>query len=649
MERYNNFRWMPNLAHYHRLLDGDDIPTGREQGVVPLCSVPYSPYNINHLPDEVLARIFGYLRPIEDRLPSLALVCHKWRHILLTSGFLWRSLHIDPSQYSYGHFSLVCCIFRLYGYHVQKLTWREHSLVYESVFSLIARLRNLKYLRLPILWTRAVVESLQTLTNLEHVQINGGYALSDTDLERIGMYFPRLREVSINACWSISSQGVERFIDSLRNLETIKLKINSGLPLNDVRSERAMREGGRIVTSLTEHGYSKLIGVLCLHFVPVEMDQLWDSVNRMSNLKKLSISNCEHLHGIRLVSKSLQKLYLFNLWNVLFISVDGKDLRYINIDDGLETMEHLELYTPKLRRARINGSNVMKTISIKSNKLSFLELSNCEELDMRSLRETLKSNPSILCLKIGCLSQDSLLLDELIIPSLHELCLLSDFACEAIHIRSPTLRLFHTEAENDIITLNHIYITANHICKIALVGMPALKTMTIQCVSVDSIELNLCSDEQIILDSCVIHAMGAIGFLRLFDCKLNLLSVSTPVAETVVLYRCQMTNYVLQMALNGCHNISHLNLEKCKSITQVSVDAPPMMFLNMFGCREVHRLDLDCPQLLALNLGQCPNVRLFLKGVEQDLSTCCDHPKIVSPTASIRWSHHFPPLHICGL
>lgn len=329
--------------------------------------------------------------------------------------------------------------------------------------------------------------------------------------------------------------------------------------------------------------------------------------------------------------------------------MDGKDLRYINIDDGLETMEHLELYTPKLRRARINGSNVMKTISIKSNKLSFLELSNCEELDMRSLRETLKSNPSILCLKIGCLSQDSLLLDELIIPSLHELCLLSDFACEAIHIRSPTLRLFHTEAENDIITLNHIYITANHICKIALVGMPALKTMTIQCVSVDSIELNLCSDEQIILDSCVIHAMGAIGFLRLFDCKLNLLSVSTPVAETVVLYRCQMTNYVLQMALNGCHNISHLNLEKCKSITQVSVDAPPMMFLNMFGCREVHRLDLDCPQLLALNLGQCPNVRLFLKGVEQDLTKCCDHPKIVSPTASIRWSHHFPPLHICGL
>jgi hypothetical protein len=51
--------------------------------------------------------------------------------------------------------------------------------------------------------------------------------------------------------------------------------------------------------------------------------------------------------------------------------------------------------------------------------------------------------------------------------------------------------------------------------------MPALKTLAIQCVSVDSIELNLCSDDQLVLDSCVIQALGSIGFLRLFDCKVR--------------------------------------------------------------------------------------------------------------------------------
>lgn len=311
-------------------------------------------------------------------------------------------------------------------------------------------------------------------------------------------------------------------------------------------------------------------------------------------------------------------------------------------------MEHLEFEAPKLRRIFIDGSSILRTIGIKSKRLVYFELSNCEAIDMRTLRETLRNNQNIVSLKLGCISQDSLTLDEHTIPSLQELCLLGDFSCESLHIRSPTLRLLHTEAENDIVTLNHVYITANHICKVALVGMPALKTMTIQCVSVDSIQLNLCSDDQLTLESCVIHALGSIGFLRLFDCKVNLLSVSTPMAKTVVLYRCQMSDYVLQMALTGCPNISHLNLEKCRDIRNIQVNAQPLKYLNLFGCNDIYRLDLDCPELLAVNLGHCPNVRLFIRGVEQDITRFCDEPRIVLPTEAIRWSHDYPPqVYLC--
>lgn len=335
---------------------------------------------------------------------------------------------------------------------------------------------------------------------------------------------------------------------------------------------------------------------------------------------------------------------MFNLWGVADVAIQSSSLRNVTIEHGLESMEKVEINAKNLRRAIIDGNNSLRILSLKSEKMSYLELSNCEDIDMRTFRETLRRNTSIACLRLGCISQDSLTFDEYIVPSLQEFCLLSDFSCETIHIRSPTLRLLHVESENDIVTLNHMYITANHLCKVALVGMPALKTLTIQCVSVDAIEMNLCSDDQLHLESCVIHAMNAIGFLRLFDCKVNLLSVSTPLAKTVVLYRCQMSDYVLQMALTGCPNISYLNLEKCREISKVAIHAPPMKFLNMFGCTDISRLDLNnCPQLLAVNLGQCPNIRLFIRGMEQNFSAICTSLRIVQPCDTVRWSHDFPP------
>jgi hypothetical protein len=71
-----------------------------------------------------------------------------------------------------------------------------------------------------------------------------------------------------------------------------------------------------------------------------------------------------------------------------------------------------------------------------------------------------------------------------------------------------------------------------------------------------------------------------------------------------------MTDYTLKMVLAGCANIVHLNLEKCRRVSNVTIQAPPMKFLNMYGCNDIHRLNLNnCHQLIAVNLGQCPNVR----------------------------------------
>ncbi|CAH1790941.1 unnamed protein product [Owenia fusiformis] len=600
------------------------------------------------LPDEILVRIFRYLEPILDQVPQLALVCKRWRNVLKTSGSIWRNIHVDPTNYEYWHFSMLFCIFRVYGTHIQKLTWKDNALVYESVFALIPKLTSLKCLRLPISWNRVVVESLLPLSNLEDVQINGGYAITDAELQLIAQHFPNIKSISLNACWSVTAYGVVGLFDSLTGLEDVKLKINSGLPLNDLRSEDAMMQGAFVVQSVSDSIHASMVTVLCLHFVSIEMDELWHTISSLTRLKKLSLSNCENLHGIRLVTGSLHKIYLYNLWNVLFVSINAPNLRLATLDQGLESMEHLEMFTPKLRRLQVDGCDALRTINVRSTKLVLLHIDNCSELDMRSFRETLQYNESIVSLKIGRLPIDDLYLNEQTCPNIQELCLLSSFSASVLHLRSPTLRLLHTTSDNDIESLSYIYILANHICKVSLVCIPTMRSITIQCVSIDSVELNLCSDTQMVLEAVVIQAFGSIGFLRLFDCDVKLLSVTSPLVKTLVLYRCVISDYTLSMMLKGCANIYHLCLEKCQNFNEMAVALPHLKYLNLYDCYGLQRLDIDCPALDALNVGHCPVTKIYVKGHEMlphELDSCVygRSVRLVYPKQSIRWSHDFPP------
>ena len=117
-------------------------------------------------------------------------------------------------------------------------------------------------------------------------------------------------------------------------------------------------------------------------------------------------------------------------------------------------------------------------------------------------------------------------------------------------------------------------------------------------------------------------------------------------ARTIVLYQCHMTDYVLKMALTGCSNIAHLNLEKCTSLTQVNIkgEGQIMKYLNLFGCRDLLLVDLHCPELIGLNLGHCPKVAsLLINGIEHNLRQKSKDLDLVLPKSSTRWSHDYPP------
>ena len=132
-------------------------------------------------------------------------------------------------------------------------------------------------------------------------------------------------------------------------------------------------------------------------------------------------------------------------------------------------------------------------------------------------------------------------------------------------------------------------------------------------------------------------------FYSTFQCHVNLLSVSTPMARTLALYRCNMSDYVLRMALTGCVNIDYLSVERCRQLSHLDVTDQPMKYLNLFGCSEIHRVQVESENLIGVNLGHCPKVRLFIDSYEEDLIEPKSNFDLVLPHQSMRWSHDYPP------
>lgn len=355
----------------------------------------------------------------------------------------------------------------------------------------------------------------------------------------------------------------------------------------------------------------------------------------------------QRLQGIRFTSVSLQKVYLFNLWSVLFVSISAPVLRHLQVDSGLESCDHLEVFAGKLRSLQIDGSGVLRTLTVRSGRMHHLELRYCQDLDPRSLQTVLLDNPLLGELRLGAIANDELILDHVACPSLETLSILEDFQCGGLLVRCPNLRVVQTADEIEILSLQQIIIVADHLVRVCVFGLQALRSLLIQCDSVQHVEMKMCGDESVCLRSYVIQATRSIGLLRFLDCSVGALILSAPRVHTVVLYRSQIADYALQMALNGCPNIVHLSVEKCDTINQVCVPAAAtqLRYLNLFGCHGLRRVAIDCMGILAVNLGQCPKVRLFVRAIEYDLSLhpVCKYPKVVLPHQSLRWSHDHKP------
>ena len=54
--------------------------------------------------------------------------------------------------------------------------------------------------------------------------------------------------------------------------------------------------------------------------------------------------------------------------NILFL-IKAPILRLLRVDHGMESLEHLEVTSPRLNRLHVDGSNTLKTIHVRSKRL----------------------------------------------------------------------------------------------------------------------------------------------------------------------------------------------------------------------------------------------------------------------------------------
>ncbi|XP_033102776.1 F-box/LRR-repeat protein 15-like [Anneissia japonica] len=605
--------------------------------------------SMNHflnLPDELCARIFQYLHPIKDRLPRLALVCSKWQKILAFTPSLWRRLHIRSGMNLMWYNAIIVRIFLTYGHFVEELSWTTGLKVYEDAFESLPLLTNLKHLKLPIVWNKSVVETVSGLENLEVIYINGGFELTDDDILLLARSCPKLKKVAVNSCWRISAKSVQEFLELCKNLENFKLKVNVGLPLQDYRSDTAMLQGEMLIRSLATSARAETISSLNVNFVSVEMNELWSVVTNLTRLRKLVVSNCETLHGIRLRSASLKSITLYNLWSVLFVSVCAPNLNKMRVENGLESSEHVEVFAANLNSFYIDGSGVVRTLTILSKTLLKFCICNCAAIDRRSLFRCLADNPSLKKLTIGDVGHEDICLDSVHFQSLKNLVLMEDFACRSLNVRCKSLRTLYLAEEAELPSLNRILLVADHLQQISLTSIPFLHNLTIQCQELENLEVNICNDNRLVLDSLVVQATRRIGVLRLFDCRIGAVIVSTPAVGSIVFYRCHVTDYALQMTLGSCCNLQHFSLEKSYGFDQVIIpESTTLNYLNLYGCKNTRKVIIDYHALRGINLSMCKDANLRIQGKRINL-----HPEhfpqetsIILPDRPLRWTHDAIP------
>ncbi|KAG6675169.1 hypothetical protein I3843_15G083200 [Carya illinoinensis] len=177
--------------------------------------------------------------------------------------------------------------------------------------------------------------------------------------------------------------------------------------------------------------------------------------------------------------------------------------------------------------------------------------------------------------------------------------------------------------------VHRINITSNSLQKLALQKQESLTTLTLQCQTLQEVDLTDCESltnsicevfsdgggcpmlKSLVLDNC--ESLTAVRF-----CSASLFSLSLVGCRAITALELTCP-YLEQVCLDGCDHLERasfcpvglqsLNLGICPKLNVLSIEAPHMVLLELKGCGVLSDASINCPLLTSLDASFCSQLK----------------------------------------
>lgn len=627
------------------------------------------------LPNELLSHILSFLHPIYDNLARLSLVCKRWKEIVEETPSLWKCIHFTRAyplcvteNARYRHV-LRHCLQRFERYVT---CLRDHPITRTFtdpiLRNLLPRLPSLTCLDVPLLeWHPEFLQSLKCASTVEELNLTE-YLRSEPP--QIQWLFQPPDPVEKNF---LTPQHLQMILLRFPCLKVLKLALDCmAFPpsaliafLSKANITELELSGFGLIPSIPHH---------VIHNRDMCLKSIASSQRLASSVTRLELRACplfftsDHLRVMLKLMTSIRHLFvgagMVHRDRKSLLSIESVSLVTLGID-GLATlrMQCLRCNTPNLREfqlancrdptaAFVYSSSLesmclrylysfhnLKTTSI---RLNHLELVNCPEMPITTLRNFLKEHQTVTKLSLvggltgltlyGCMCPQLKVLKILLFP-------FQVFRLGSIKIDCPSLENFYCDAHKRIpataddssefsygISTCSIFIRSRKLKNVSI-NMPNAIAISVICKELDSMSVTMGQIQSCITEPLQFEVIAdTICFLRTTNCKFSRYHLNATRLGKDILQLCEIeSNEGIPRLMIHTKSIHQLVLDNCQNMECAVFRVKPAKtarFVSFNECNSLRNIVIShtVKSPLAMSIAKCKNFKGILSGRQVDFS-----------------------------
>ena len=555
------------------------------------------------LPDEILSQILFYLHPIYEDLASYSLISRKWDHIIQTTGFLWRHIHLDDDGGAHGSLEedyvnvLRNCLNR-FGHFIKCIRAADHTFfTRRDIRRLLLPLPNLVRLDIPMLsWSRVFAQSLKSAPVLKFLTIDdyralakrssgftGGHArihkrgIRVWDLRVLARQFTSLESLSLNInIFKLCRHGIIPVLDQL-NLKELHLEC-APYGIDELPPEYASCLPP--IKALMNSRHSAILISLDLHFLPVTVGDLVSYVGKFNSLKQLVVAVTDQTdntarRSLFLESRSLTTLFLTGLPSIHVSSLRCvmPSLEVLLIA-GCHYLTSLEVHATNILSFILKGNCLLTNVMAYCTSILDVLIYDCPTIEPESLKAFLLECPDIRQMELS-LDWDVFELDSNHCRNLKQLTIRDiTMSLSKLTVDCPTLEYFKCSGElcpekgknNKDFAGCDLELRSNSFKRIQICDVGNANRVTVHSVETAMIQITGIQPWQRPLN-VELNATRGIDTVYLTGLTIGVVAINASSVENVIIEGCSLAHWKKQCKLRfKCDVIRALRLLRCSRI-----------------------------------------------------------------------------------